>query len=485
MARDETAREPDQRLLDRRSYLQLAGAAAASVATFGATSAASTGDETLLHEDFSSSGYDQSFTSTWRQGTYDGLTSSPAKTGDNALQVDFPQGGHYGISTKFDPVEAGASSEEVTELYASYWVRFDPEFDGGSDGSKLPGPLNTEPGGGKGGEPSTGTNGWSARGSFIDAGSNGIKVGFYTYHMDMSGSYGDYFWATAVPRGEWVKIDQHIDLNTVSGGSANSDGRLRMWVNGSLEVDRNGMRFTEEPERGVNYQFASRYGGNETSPKRQSVFFDRLAVGTSDSVLQATDDSGTTTGSDDQQTDDGSDEQGTVLEIVAHDDTPTRSYAFTVDGSVSKRTDAGDLSAEGNDYITDNGDGTVTVEGEAGKGYGDSYLVDGVVTSMDIDESLWTLRYGGEEVSVSDIVLPNTLVIDGSDTPRQSSTYTFKVSGSARKSAEVGSINDHDTVENGEINGRVIGGTDGFRFSGEITSFRLDGPATVRVEDGA
>jgi hypothetical protein len=74
-----------------------------------------------------------------------------------------------------------------------------------------------------------------------------------------------------------------------------------------------------------------------------------------------------------------------------------------VEGSVSKRTTAGDLSAEGNDTITDNGDGTMTVSGTAGNGYGDSYLVDGTVLSMQIDESNWIIRYDDEEVTVQEL----------------------------------------------------------------------------------
>ncbi|MFC7080773.1 hypothetical protein [Halorussus caseinilyticus] len=144
-----------------------------------------------------------------------------------------------------------------------------------------------------------------------------------------------------------------------------------------------------------------------------------------------------------------------------------------------------DVASEGNDSVTDNGDGTVTVSGVAGNGYGDSYFVDGDVISMDLDESKWTIRYGGEEVGVSDLSLPNKLVIDGSNAPRLASDYTFEVSGTARKSAALGSVNDHDTISDGQISGRVIGGKDGFRFSGEITAFELDGPATVQVEDGS
>ncbi|PSP55925.1 hypothetical protein BRC82_03360 [Halobacteriales archaeon QS_1_67_19] len=201
-------------------------------------------------------------------------------------------------------------------------------------------------------------------------------------------------------------------------------------------------------------------------------------------------DSSTTT---EEETDD---QQGSLFELVSGADTSQVKYEFTVEGSVSKRTAAsGDAPvSETSDSVTDNDDGTVTVTGVAGNGYGDAYYVEGSITSMDVDESKWTLRLDGEEVTVADLTgtesddgtdeqLPNMLVIDGNDSPNAVSTYTFTVSGSAEKTAEAGSTNSYDTVADGEIAGRVIGGTDAYRFSGDITGFSLDGPASVRVEE--
>ena len=188
--------------------------------------------------------------------------------------------------------------------------------------------------------------------------------------------------------------------------------------------------------------------------------------------------------SDGTTTQSGGDAAGTVLELVSAPNSSTVEYEFEVDGSVAKRTSAGDVAAENNDLLSANGDGTVTVTGVAGNGYGDSYLVDGDVTSMSLDEDVWTVRYDGEEVTASEFVLPNTLVIDGSDAPNAASEYSFSVSGNARKSDALGSINGFDEAADGTITGRVIGGTDGYRFSGEITGFELSGPASVRVEDG-
>lgn len=522
MARDEKARKSDAEtsLLDRRNYLKLAGAAAASVATFGAGSATAQSDEMLLSENFEQSNYAQNFTSAWRQGTNDSLSTSVYDQGSSSLEVNFPQGSHYGMTATVDPVEAGLVSSELDELYSCFWVQFPSNYDGGSDGSKLPGPVNLEPQGGHAGTPSDGRNGWSARASYVDNGSSGIDLSYYVYHMDMNGGYGDYFDATTVPRGEWVKVEQYIKLNTTSGGSANRDGQLKMWVNDALEVDRSGLRFTLEPERGVNFRFAAYYGGNETSPQNQSLFFDRWML---NQTRPSDSSSGSGTGQSGDQTDDQTgdeNQQGTLLELVSGENTTDPTYEFTVEGSVAKRStnpDTGYIS-ESDDTVTDNGDGTMTVTGSEGLGYGDAFFVDGTFTSMVLDESEWTIRYGGEEVTVADLAndssngstddgsddtsndnsgdstddgsdgsgssqLPNVIVVDGSNHPLRMSHYEFTVSGDIEKDGEHGSINAFDSVSDNTAKGRIVAGKDAFRFSGSLTGFRVDGPATFHIEN--
>lgn len=391
MARDDAAREPKEEssLLDRRSYLQLAGAAAASIASVSTVEAAAQDDGPLVQEKFENDDFGEQFTSTYKQDQwYAQRVSDPVKNGSHSLRVRFPEGTHRAMVGKYDAVDAGDTDSGLEELYASYWLRFSPNFDG-LDGGKLPGPGNVEGGRGKGGDPSRGRD-WSARGSFRDAGSDGVEIVYYVYHMDMDGSYGDWYGGTTVPRNQWVKVDQHAKLNSVSGGSANSDGELQMWIDDSLKFEKTDFRFTEQPENGINYLWSLWFGGNWTSPKDQSVYFDSWAL----------DDAGKPSLSPSPPK-----ETGDILELVTSDGMATTDYEFTVEGSASKRTNAGDLSSEDNDTVTDNGDGTVTVTGAVGNGYGDSYLVDGSITSMsDLDESMWTIRYEGEEVGVDDLV---------------------------------------------------------------------------------
>lgn len=194
-----------------------------------------------------------------------------------------------------------------------------------------------------------------------------------------------------------------------------------------------------------------------------------------------TDDSTTTP--DEDSSNDG---QGTLLQLVADSDVSSATYEFTVEGSAAKATDVQHpADTTDSDAVTDNGDGTVTVSGAAGRGGGDSYYVDGVITSMTIDESKWTLTFGGEQVAPEDVVLPKKLIIDGSNRPNAASQYVFTVDGEVQKSGVLGSVNAYDTVSDGKITGRIIGGTDGYRFSGNITGFNLDGPANVHVKDNS
>jgi len=83
------------------------------------------------------------------------------------------------------------------------------------------------------------------------------------------------------------------------------------------------------------------------------------------------------------------------------------SYEFTVDGTVTKRTDNSDrLQAEGNDEIVDNGD-RVTVSGFTGNtGYGDSYVVSGDLESFDRTggDADYRLVVNGQDVELDDLL---------------------------------------------------------------------------------
>ncbi len=73
---------------------------------------------------------------------------------------------------------------------------------------------------------------------------------------------------------------------------------------------------------------------------------------------------------------------------------------------MTRDTSNGDDSAEtNNDSITDNGDGTFTVSGETGNGYGDSYRYLGSLAnwSGNVDDSNYTLYRDGDEIQPADV----------------------------------------------------------------------------------
>ena len=104
---------------------------------------------------------------------------------------------------------------------------------------------------------------------------------------------------------------------------------------------------------------------------------------------------------------------GTRFNLVTGEGAPLASYTFTARGTVAKATDH-EPKADNNDDIADNGDGTVTVTGEAGNGYGDGYYVDGTVEDINVDTNVWTLSWDGSEVSPADLPFGGT--DDGADT---------------------------------------------------------------------
>ncbi|WP_128477850.1 hypothetical protein [Halorussus pelagicus] len=497
MARDKTARERGERAVNRRSFLGAAGAGLAGAFGVGALSSdANAADYRTVTVSAGNTrtfsvGSGQTLENLLIDMTADGASAKITASGDGwtvrnvAFKGNHP-GGHY----LFTPSVSKGGTATVENLYMG---------DGQTEGS------------GKG---AIWVNGPDHYGTlnfrrvniqhFIDNGLYGTDPG-YDYagsHGGVVNVYDSYFNSNNISNIRVGSIDgrtcyvencvveggstRGCDVGCSSPGAKQPRGVWAWW--GPVEVTDSDIGSSparvEQDGRAGDPQIISkntRWGSDANTgrvPDGVPMTPDEAASGTS----SASGGSGSnTTTSDTEQ----SDSEGALLELVAGPNTSSVSYEFTVEGGVAKRTSAGDVKAEDNDSVTDNGDGTVTVSGVAGNGYGDSFLVDGDVVSMNLDESQWTLRWEGEEVNVSDLVLPNKLVIDGSNRPRRASSYTFEVSGEARKSAALGSVNDYDTVSDGTISGRIVGGKDGYRFSGEITAFSLDGPANVRVEDGS
>jgi hypothetical protein len=207
------------------------------------------------------------------------LTAAPQNTSQastgfvgQCLRVAVPAGAHYGTSFGFDFQKQGLAEPE--ELYFRYYLRFGTAWDGGS-GGKLPGFGGTYGVAGWGGTPSHGDDGWSARMTFKASGSQ-TSIGYYVYHADMTGTYGNsWFWTGALDNDKWYCIEGYVKLDD----PALSNGILRGWVDGNLVYEKTDLNFrTVSTLKVERFWFDIYYGGTWTAPVDMDLFFDNVVV---------------------------------------------------------------------------------------------------------------------------------------------------------------------------------------------------------------
>ncbi len=196
----------------------------------------------------------------------------------NALRVTIPKGQHKGVGElAFFP--RSLLNRDPTELYFRYDLRFGSAWHPSSDG-KLPGFGGTYGVGGWGGIPSTGYNGWSARGEFKPLADGRISLGSYVYHADMDGIYGSSWNWTAghvqpLERDRWYGIEKYIKLNE----PGKSNGILRAWIDGEQVFERTGLRFREVDSLGIEKVWMNVYhGGSQTAKRDLHLYIDNVIV---------------------------------------------------------------------------------------------------------------------------------------------------------------------------------------------------------------
>lgn len=242
-----------------------------------------------------------------------------------------------------------------------------------------------------------------------------------------------------------------------------------------------------------------------TSPKTEAISGSGSSDGTSDG---SSGDGSTSDGSSGDGSDgDGSSTPQTVVEVLSTNDTTEFDYEFDADGPVTRVLDAGAMSAEtGNDAITDNGDGTYTVSGHVGLGFGDTFGVEGgtltafrtaaadgdyavYVDGTEIDTggsgdsgSDGGSDSGSDDGSTADEVLVEVLSTNSAtefDYELVTDGPVTRVLDAGDRSAE--SSND-DVTDNGDGTFTVSGHTgfgvgDSFGVEGTLIAFRPDAPA--------
>lgn len=194
-----------------------------------------------------------------------------------ALRVRVDKGGHYGVSLAYRFEER--IGEEPEAIYFQYQLRF------GSDwkperGGKLPGIAGTYGRAGWGGRKVDGTDGWSARGLFEGRVDGKTPVGFYCYHADMKGKYGDHWkWNrdgfSGLENNRWYQIEQYVQLNS----PGKNDGILRAWVDNQLVFEKTDIRMRDVENLKIeNIWINVYYGGTWKAQQDYHLYIDDVKI---------------------------------------------------------------------------------------------------------------------------------------------------------------------------------------------------------------
>ena len=194
-----------------------------------------------------------------------------------ALRIRLDKDGHYGASLEFHfKKRTGAEPEEV---FFRYYLRLGDDWKP-HRGGKLPGIGGTYGRAGWGGRPVNGRDGWSARGLFQGLKNGRTPIGFYCYHADMKGQYGDdWVWNrdgfAGLENNRWYCIEQQARLNT----PGKNDGLLRGWVDGKLVFEKTDVRMRDVDTLKIETVWLNLYyGGTWTAPSDMHLYIDDVAI---------------------------------------------------------------------------------------------------------------------------------------------------------------------------------------------------------------
>ena len=193
-----------------------------------------------------------------------------------ALRVRVDKGGHYGTGMQWKFRDHLGSEPE--EIYFQYSLRLANDWSP-LRGGKLPGISGTYGRAGWGGRRVNGRDGWSARGLFEGRQDGRTTIGFYCYHVDMTGRYGSH-WTWQQDRGDlennrWYRIEQYARMNT----PGKNDGVLRGWVDGRLAFERTDVRMRDVPELKIEAVWLNVYlGGTWTAQSEHHLYIDDVVI---------------------------------------------------------------------------------------------------------------------------------------------------------------------------------------------------------------
>lgn len=235
---------------------------------------------------------------------------SDSRTG-NAVRIQYPDGGNQ--SSRSGATWETDLNYSGEDLYMSYWVKFDDDFQF-VKGGKLPGLGGST-------EFPYGDFEFTTRLMWREDG----KLEFYVHGYNVNNSQGAepyrIFWDDAgyharVNKGQWHHIEIRQKLNT----PGQRDGRLQGWLDGELvcdNTDNSGTRGSGETDTRINHLYFSTFFGGSSAPASQwqpkaDVYatFDDFTVSTSRIGVDGFP-GDTSGGSDDDDSDNGSGDSGT------------------------------------------------------------------------------------------------------------------------------------------------------------------------------
>lgn len=178
------------------------------------------------------------------------------------------------------------------ELYVRYYVKFDAAYTPVQNhGANLGGRDVTRQGSwwvGQAASRDVSANGYFYSGlQPYEAGPTRMYWGFYSYHMDKKGVYGDHYspkdaeksWITV---DRWTCVERRMKLN--SADPVKADGMEELWVDGKLAIRREGLRFRQAPALRISFFGLDVYYHNlpdkYTEQNPCKVTFDHLVIAT-------------------------------------------------------------------------------------------------------------------------------------------------------------------------------------------------------------
>jgi len=200
-------------------------------------------------------------------------------------------GGSGGISIHLGNY-AGSSEglgDGYEDIYVRYYLKFYEDYKAvRNHGANLGGRDVTQEGArwvGQANTPDVAAQGYffsgvQPRGTL---GSREIHLGFYSYHMDKKGPWGDgYDFIKKIPiePGRWYCVERHMKLNSVNPLKA--DGLEELWIDGELSVRQEGLRFRKVPQLKINFfSLENYYHGLPEEYTRENpvrVYFDNVVI---------------------------------------------------------------------------------------------------------------------------------------------------------------------------------------------------------------